>query len=113
MRGPRYRFPNEVRSTARAIASRMVQDDRIVETPEQLEEWISREGDVRKPLEAGGYGTEFTAHDLFPLLQVFITQAEGPAPVVGPAARKSPRWLLGMGVALCLVLAVTAIAILW
>lgn len=112
MRGPRYQFPNEVRSTTRAMAVRMVQGGHIAETPEQLEEWIAREGDVREPLEDGGYGTEFTAHDLFPLLQVFISQTGGPAPATDPPARTYPRWSLGLGALIGLVLAAAAIALL-
>jgi hypothetical protein len=112
MRAPRYQFPNEVRSTTRAMAARMVQGGQVAETPEQLEEWISREGDVREPLEDGGYGTEFTAHDLFPLLQVFITQAGGPAPVTEPPPRTYPRWLPAVGALAALTLAAAAIALL-
>ena len=112
MRGPRYQFPNEVRSTTRAMAARMVQGGQIADTPEQLEEWIAREVDVRETLEDGGYGTEFTAHDLFPLLQVFITHAGGPAPVTEPPARTYPRWLPRVGALLALALAAAAIALL-
>lgn len=112
MRGPRYQFPNEVRSTTRAMAVRMVQSGQPAETPEQLEEWISRDGDARETLEDGGYGTEFTAHDLFPLLQVFITQAGGAAPATEPPPHTRPRWLLGAGALLCLVAVAAAIALL-
>ena len=80
MRAPRYRFPDEVRSTTRAMASRMVHDGTIARTPEELDAWIAREGGVREPLERGGYGTAFTAHDLLPLLHVFVAKAGGPAP---------------------------------
>ncbi len=112
MRGPRYQFPNEVRSTTRAMAVRMVQGGQIADTPEQLEEWISREREVRETLEDGGYGTEFTAHDLFPLLQVFITQAGGPAPVTEPPAPTYPRWLPAVGAVVALILTAAAIALL-
>lgn len=112
MRGPRYQFPNEVRSATRALAARMVQGGQVAETPAQLEEWIAREGEVRETLEDGGYGTEFTADDLFPLLQVFITQAGGPAPVTEPPARRYPLWLPGLGALLAVALAAAAIALL-
>jgi hypothetical protein len=94
------------------MAARMVQGGQIAETPEQLDAWIAREGDVREPLEDGGYGTEFTAHDLFPLLQVFITQAGGPAPATEPPARTYHRWLPGLGALLALALAAAAVALL-
>lgn len=95
MRPPRYRFPDEVRSTTRAMASRMVHDGTVVRTPEQLDTWISQRPDVRESLESGGYGTEFTSDDLFPLLQVFIVQAGGAAPEADAPPRSSPgRWLL-------------------
>jgi hypothetical protein len=90
----------------------MVQGGQIADTPEQMEEWISHEGDVRETLEDGGYGSEFTADDLFPLLQVFITQAGGPAPVTEPPPRTYPQWMLGAGALLALVVAAAAIALL-
>lgn len=81
MRPPRYRFPDEVRETTRTIATRMVGDGSIARTPQELEGWIAGAPDARESLERGGYGREFTADDLFPLLEVFIVQAGGPAPV--------------------------------
>ena len=81
MRPPRFRFSNEVRETTRAIASRMVDDGSIARTPEELEGWIAGAPDVRESLEGGGYRQEFTADDLFPLLEVFIVQAGGQARV--------------------------------
>jgi hypothetical protein len=95
MRPPRYRFPDEVRSTTRAMASRMVHDGTIAQTAEQLDTWISQRPDVRESLESGGYGTAFTADDVFPLLQVFVAQAGGAVPEVDAPPRSSPnRWLL-------------------
>ena len=97
MRPPRYRFPDEVRSTTRAIASRMVQDGVVARTPEELDTWISRAPDVAASLENGGYGTAFTSDDLFPLLQVFVAQTRGSAPGVEARPRFSRRhWLLGL-----------------
>ena len=94
------------------MAARMVEGGQVAETPEQVEEWIARDGDARETLEDGGYGTEFTAHDLFPLLQVFITQAGGASPVAEPPARTYSRWMLGVGALLALVAAAAAIAVL-
>jgi hypothetical protein len=95
MRPPRYRFPDEVRSTTRSIASQMLQEGTVAQTPEDLERWIAQRPEVRESLETGGYGTAFTADDLFPLLEVFLTQAGGPAPEVEVPHRSSKvRWLV-------------------
>jgi hypothetical protein len=116
MRAPRYRFPDEVRSTTRAMASRMVHDGTIARTPEELDAWIAREPGVREPLERGGYGTAFTAHDLLPLLHVFVEKAGGPAPHADEPAPSSSggRRVVGLVVVLvaALLLAVLAIGAL-
>lgn len=110
MRAPRYRFPEEVRSTTRAMASRMVDDGAIPRTPEELDAWIAGAPEVRGPLEKGGYGTAFTSADLLPLLDVFVVQAGGPPrePDAPPpsASRKVPMagLLLAVGVMLLLLL---------
>lgn len=97
MRPPRYRFPDEVRSAARAMASRMVRDGTVAETPEQLDDWISGEPEFREPLVRGGYGTEFTSDDLFPLLQVFAARPGGPAPGAdAPRGSSQKIWLVGL-----------------
>ena len=80
MRAPRYRFPNEVRSATRAMASTMVREGTVVDTPEGLDLWVTEHPDVRDPLVKGGYGRQFDANDLLPLLQVFVVKAGGPAP---------------------------------
>jgi ferric-dicitrate binding protein FerR (iron transport regulator) len=79
MRPPRYRFPDEVRSTTRGIASQMLREGTVARTPEDFERWIAQHPEVRETLETGGYGTAFTAEDLFPLLEVFVTRAAGAA----------------------------------
>jgi len=107
MRPPRFRFPNEVRTTTRTIASRMVDDGAIAQTSEQLGAWIEQRPEVRESLEIDGYGTDFTADDLFPLLQVFIVQAGGPPPE--PEAR--PRASRGRWVLLALVAAAVIVAV--
>ena len=76
MRAPRYRFPDRVRTVTRNIAARMVQDGSVAQTPEDLEAWIARTPAAREALETGGYGTRFTARDLFPLLQAAVADAE-------------------------------------
>lgn len=106
MRPPRYRFPDEVRNTTREIASRMVREGTIAGTPDELHTWIQERPDVREGLEAGGYGTAFTADDLHPLLQVLVEKAGGTAPgATAPTRASPPRWLIP-GVLLVVVLVV-------
>jgi ferric-dicitrate binding protein FerR (iron transport regulator) len=95
MRPPRYRFPDEVRSATRAMAARMASDGTAPDTPEALDSWIAAHPEVREPLVRGGYGAEFTAEDLFPLLQVFLGPAARPAPGAGaPSSAPDRRWLV-------------------
>lgn len=110
MRAPRYKFPEEVRSTTRSIAARMVREGGPAQTAEELDLWISQAPDVRERLVKGGYGTAFTAHDLLPLLHVFVKQAGGsiPEPDAPPPPSKKP-WLVGLVVLLALVLLVLAL----
>ena len=112
MRPPRFQFPNEVRSTTRTIASTMVGDRTIAETPEQLGTWIEQRPDVRESLRVKGYGSDFTADDLFPLLQVFIEQAGGaaPEPEVRPRASLG-RWVLP-ALLVAVVIAVVVLAVM-
>lgn len=109
MRPPRYRFPNHVRETTRTIAARMVGDGGIATTAQDLDAWIARTPDVRQSLESGGYGAEFTADDLFPLLEVFVVQAGGPAPAPAAPPRSSRRALYVALGAVLLVLVVVAV----
>ncbi|HEX2090833.1 MAG TPA: hypothetical protein VHG28_00470 [Longimicrobiaceae bacterium] len=112
MRPPRYRFPDEVRSTTRAMATRMVRDGTIARTPEQLDTWISQAPEVQESLERGGWGTEFTSDDLLPLLHVFVAQAGGPAPEAdAPPHSSRSRWLIpGVVAAVVIVLVLLAVA---
>jgi len=110
MRAPRYRFPEAVRSTARRIAAQMVRGGTIAETPEALDAWLAREPEARESLERGGYGSAFTAHDLFPLLQVFIVQAGGPAPAGEPPPRSKMPWRIVFAVVLGIALLLFALA---
>jgi hypothetical protein len=112
MRAPRYRFPDEVRSTTRGIASRMVDEETIVQTAEELESWISQRAEVREPLERGGYGTAFTAHDLFPLLEVFLAKAGAPPPEMDGSRRSSTPRPLVAGL-LLLVLVIVLFLLAW
>lgn len=118
MRAPRYRFPDQVRSTTRTVASRMVRTGEIARTPEQLDAWISEEPDVKESLEKGGYNTAFTSADLFPLLQVFIVQAGGPGPEPdAPEADAPPRasrrgWLTALVLVAAAVLLFAMIGLL-
>lgn len=97
MRPPRHRFSEEVRETTRVMASRMAREGAVPETPEELEAWIAASPDAREPLERGGYGRDFTADDLLPLLHVFAAKAGGAAPSVAQARTTSwNRWALGV-----------------
>ena len=107
MRAPRYRFPDEVRSTTRAMASRMVEQGSAVSTPEELDSWLASEPAARESLERGGFGTAFNSHDLFPLLEVFIGKAGG-AVAPPPDPQRKPGG--GLGLAL-IVAAVAAVAV--
>jgi len=114
MRPPRYRFPDQVRSTTRSIASRMVRDGSVAQTPEDLEAWIAERAEVRTALETGGYGTQFTAHDLLPLLHVFIGQEGGSVPTAAAAEAPSPpssrRWWVGALILLVIAVLIFALA---
>lgn len=114
MRPPRYQFPNEVREAARTIAVRMVREGTIARTPEELDAWISRAPDVRESLEHGGYGQQFTSHDLFPLFQVFVEKAGGPAPEPDAPPPSSPKkwvWIAAGVLALVVLLFLIAAAV--
>jgi len=109
MRPPRYRFPDQVRSATREMAARMAREGSVVETPEELDAWIAREPDTRAALEGGGYGTQFTADDLLPLLHVMVGAAGGRVPSAEPPPRPArPRRLW---IALLLVALLVAIAV--
>lgn len=112
MRPPRFRFPDQVRTETREMAARMVHEGSIARSPGELEDWIAREPDARETLEDGGYGTEFTAEDLFPLLEVFVAQAGGSTAVAEPRPAPSRKgWLLaGIAVAALVVLVLVAAA---
>ena len=105
MRPPRYHFPDEVRTATREMAARSVRDSTVARTPEELDGWISEAPEVREPLERGGYTTEFTASDLFPLYAVMVEKAGGPAPGAAAAAPSRTRWGVGKLAAIALVIA--------
>lgn len=104
MRAPRYRFSEDVRSTTRAIALRMVHAGAVAASPEELETWISGTADIRERLTKGGYGSAFSAVDLFPLFESFVAKATAARQEV-PSKSRSMRWI---GVLVALI----AIAIL-
>lgn len=113
MRPPRYRFSNDTRSMTREMASRMVRDGNVAQTPEELDAWIADTPDAREIFERDGYNRDFTAHDVFPLLQVFVAQAGGQVAPTGPAdeppARSSRTWLLAGFLLLVFVVLVYAL----
>ena len=98
MRAPRYRFPDEVRSATRAMAERMVRQGDTPGSAEALDRWISANPDVEAPLRKGGYGEQFDAAELMPLLQAQVVKAGGSLPEadapVAPAKSRSPVLVL-------------------
>lgn len=112
MRPPRYHFPDEVRTATREMAARSVRDGTVARTPEELDAWIAQAPDVREPLERGGYTTEFTASDLFPLYAVMVEKAGGPAPQAEADDPSPARWGMGKLVAIALVIAALIVLVL-
>ena len=91
MREARYRFSDEVRSATRAAALRMIHAGAVAESPEALDAWIARTDDLRERLTNGGYGSAFTASDLFPLFQGAVARARPATP--SRSGGRHPRWL--------------------
>jgi hypothetical protein len=112
MRPPRYHFPDEVRSATREMAAQTVRAGTVARTPEELDAWILQAPDVREPLEHGGYTTEFTATDLFPLYEVMVEKAGGPAPRAAAAAASGTRWSVGKLAAVAIAIAVIVLLVL-
>lgn len=82
-----------MRATTRAIALRMIHAGAVAESPEALEAWIARTDDVRERLTNGGYGSAFTADDLFPLFQGFVAKATAATPSGSKAAPAKRLWI--------------------
>ena len=112
MRPPRYRFPEEVRSATRLTASRMVAEERVAQSPEQLEAWIAENADVSATLQAGGYGTAFAAEDLYPLLQAMLEHRgiPGSAAAETPSHNPRRRWV---GIAVVVIVAAALLLLVW
>ena len=112
MRDARYRFSDDVRSMTRAIALRMVHAGAVATSPEELAAWIARTDDLRDKLTNGGYGSKFTADDLFPLFQANVEKAKAarqPSPDTGQAKWK--RIVVIVAVVAAIIGAIVAIAI--
>jgi hypothetical protein len=58
----------------------MIHAGDVAASPEALDAWINRTDDLRGRLTNGGYGTAFTADDLFPLFQSFVAKAMASTP---------------------------------
>ncbi|HEX7708440.1 MAG TPA: hypothetical protein VF701_18405, partial [Thermoanaerobaculia bacterium] len=69
----------------------MVHAGAVAESPEELNTWIARTDDLRERLTKSGYGSEFDAHDLFPLFQAYVAKATTPGPP--PPRADRARWL--------------------
>lgn len=109
MRAPRYRFPDEVRDATRTTAIRMVRENRMARGPADLDAWLTANPELHATMQRGGYGTAFSADDLYPLLQVMMTNAGGQAPVASAPQRSTPR---GMIVGMALLLLILLIAMI-
>ncbi|HEY0370587.1 MAG TPA: hypothetical protein VGD79_01215 [Thermoanaerobaculia bacterium] len=102
-REPRYRFSDDVRATTRAIALRMIHAGAVAGSAEELEAWIAQTDDIRERLTQGGYGSAFTAGDLFPLFQGQVARATA---AKAPRSEPRPRRWLWIAVILAVVAAV-------
>lgn len=108
MRDARYRFSDDVRSMTRAMALRMIHAGEVAASPEALHAWVERTDDLRERLRADGYGTAFTAEDLFPLFQNFVAKATASTPA-SREAKSSARWLwIGLIVVVAIIVVVAA-----
>lgn len=107
MRPPRFQFSDEVRNTTRWMAAESVRQGTVAGTAEELDAWIARTPEAREPLERGGYATEFTADDLYPLYEVMVVKAGGAITRADAASDPSPgRWPAGRFVVLALAIVV-------
>jgi hypothetical protein len=93
MRDPRYRFSDDVRAATRALALRMLHAKTVASSSEELHAWIVRTEDLREKLTKGGYGSAFTADDLFPLFQGFVAKASTPTPSRSKSAPARSAWV--------------------
>ncbi|HET7461379.1 MAG TPA: hypothetical protein VFJ82_09015 [Longimicrobium sp.] len=93
------------------MAARTVRAGTVAGTPEELDAWILQAPDVREPLQRGGYTTEFTATDLFPLYEVMVEKAGGPAPRAAAVAPSRTGWGVGRLAAVALAIAVVVVAL--
>jgi len=81
----------------------MIREESVARSPEQLEAWIAERPEVREPLVEGGYGTAFTAEDLYPLLAAFLGAAAGPPPEAPRVSRTASKWFIWGLIALLVV----------
>ena len=106
MREARYRFSDDVRSVTRAIALRMIHAGTVAASPEELGAWVAQTDDLRDKLTNEGYGSAFTADDLFPLFQGHVARATAAATPPPPKAGRA-KWLwIGLIVVVVIVVAV-------
>jgi hypothetical protein len=80
----------------------------VAESALQLDEWIARTGDLRETLVKAGYGSAFTADDLFPLFQSYVAKASHSAASPPDAGSSKWRWI---GVIITVATAVVAFTI--
>lgn len=83
----------------------MIHAGTVAASAEELEAWIAGTNDVRERLTNEGYGSAFTAEDLFPLFQGFVARATAAAPSGGNAGRAKWLWI-GVTVVIAIVVVV-------
>lgn len=111
MRPPRYHFPDEVRTATREMAARTVRAGTVARTPDELDARISEAPDLRAPLEHGGYTTEFTAADLYPLYEVMVEQAGGPPPPAAATDAAHSGWIVWLASAALAIAVIIALVL--
>lgn len=93
MRDPRYRFSDDVRTAARALALRANHSGSVATSAEALAVSIEQTEDLRERLVSGGYGSEFDAADLFPLYESQAAKARAASAARSGAGRTKRLWL--------------------
>lgn len=106
IRDPRYRFSDDVRAATRGIALRMIRSGTVAASPEELGEWIARTDDVRERLTKGGYGSAFSADELFPLVQGFVAKETAQTPSRSGAGAARWLWIAGIIAVVAIIVAV-------
>ena len=89
----------------------MIHANDVAGSPEALGAWIARTDDIRATLTNAGYGTAFTADDLFPLFEGAVTRATAAA-APAPARAGGSKWfwigVIVVGIVLAIAISVAS-----